>query len=613
MQDPNSIRPLIIRRIIFLAALVLVFKVASIQLLDRSYSQRADARTLYNKPLYPSRGLILDRNQRVLVYNNPVYSIEVTENQLKEDLDVRRFCDLLNIDTSTYRLAMQRLLNDRHHSPGLPATFLQNLPPAQFAPLQENLHDFTGVSYVLRNVRGYPNPVAPHVLGYISEVDPQTIETSNTRYVRGDYIGTTGLEKTYENWLKGQKGVSYVLKDNVGREVGRMSGGSLDSAAISGNDIITTLDLDLQHYGEMLMQNKRGSIVCIEPATGEILAMVSAPSYNPNLLTIHHGRSAAYSDLQQDSLNPLFDRSIMAAYPPGSIFKPVLALIAMQEGVLYPRRTIYCNSGYHYKQLSIGCHGHPTATNVTSALQHSCNAYFVQVFRDLIEQEGFSNPARGLEKLNHYLADFGLGAPLGIDLPQEKSGNVPTPLYFDKTYPSGWRSTYLLSIGIGQGELALTTLQMANLAAIIGNRGEYYTPHLLKAIAGPDGDPIPPFVQHRTVTIDAEFFDPVIDGMERAVSAGTATSAYLSFVSICGKTGTSQNPHGKDHSVFYAFAPKDHPKIAIAVYVENAGWGGTYAAPIASLMIEKYLTGEITLSRKGVETRILNTDLIINP
>jgi penicillin-binding protein 2 len=362
------------------------------------------------------------------------------------------------------------------------------------------------------------------------------------------------------------------------------------------------------------MRNKKGSIVCIEPATGEILAMVSAPAYDPNLLTINQGRSNAYTALQQDSLNPLFDRSIMASYPPGSIFKPVLALIGMQEGVLYPRRTIYCNGGYHYKQLSIGCHSHPTATNVTMALQHSCNAYFVQVFRDLIEQEGFSNPARGLEKLNQYLTDFGLGSSLGVDMPQEKSGNVPTAQYFDDKYGTGsWRSTYLLSLGIGQGELALTTLQMANLAAIIGNRGDYYTPHLLKAIAGPVATPIPPFVEHRSVPIDQEFFGPVIDGMERAVSAGTATSAYLSSISICGKTGTSQNPHGADHSVFYAFAPKDNPKIAIAVYVENAGWGGTYAAPIASMMIEKYLNGELTPSRKWLETRILNTDLLTKP
>ena len=389
---------------------------------------------------------------------------------------------------------------------------------------------------------------------------------------------------------------------------------NLDSAAISGNDLVTTLDLELQHYGEALMQNKKGSIVCIDPRTGEILTMISSPAYDPNLLTIHQGRSAAFTRLQQDSLNPLFDRSVMAAYPPGSIIKPILALVGMQEGVLYPRRTVYCEGGYHYKKLTIGCHPHPTATNVVSALQHSCNAYFVQVFRDLVEQEGFSNPARGLEKLNQYLAAFGLGSTLGVDLPQEKSGNIPSPQYFDKIYGQGaWRSTFLLSLGIGQGELSLTTLQMANLAAILANRGYYYTPHLMKGIAGPVEEMPELFLEKHLVPIDEEFFEPVVAGMERAITAGTATAAYIPGIAICGKTGTSQNPHGADHSVFYAFAPKDDPKIAIAVYVENAGWGGTYAAPIASLMIEQYLNGEISASRKWLENRMLSTDLIATP
>jgi penicillin-binding protein 2 len=544
-----------------------------------------------------------------------VYSLEVTENQLAADLDVDRFCALLNIAPALFHQAMQRLKNDRHHSPGLPTTFLQNLPPEQFAPLQENLHEFNGVSYVLRNVRGYPYPVAPHLLGYISEVDQSTIDKSDNVYVRGDYIGTTGLERTYEQWLRGQKGVSYVLKDNLGREVGRVDGGGLDSAALSGNDIITSLDLDLQAYGEALMKNKKGGIVCIDPSNGEILAMVSSPAYDPGLLTINQKRSAAFNALQQDSLNPLFDRSVMAAYPPGSIIKPVLALIAMQEGVLYPQRTIYCNGGYHYKQQTVGCHPHYTATNVSAAIQYSCNAYFVQVFRDLIEQEGFSNPARGLEKLDQYLATFGLGSTLGIDLPQEKSGLVPTPQLYDRMYADkgAWRSTYLLSLGIGQGELSLTTLQMANLAAIIANRGYYYTPHLLKAIAGPTMQSPPPLtVERHQVPIDLEFFEPVIQGMERAISAGTATAANIPGITVCGKTGTSENPHGADHSVFYAFAPKDNPKIAIAVYVENAGWGGVYAAPIASLMIERFLTGEIGLSRQWLEAKMLNLDLLTN-
>jgi len=615
IQESNNIRQVVIRRMIYVVALLLIGKVASMQLFDPSYTQRANARTLYNKTLYPSRGLILDRNHRVLVYNNPVYTLEVTENQLQEDLDVDRFCQLLNITPATFHLAMERLKNDKHHSAGLPATFLQNLPPEQFAPLQENLHEFNGISYVLRNVRGYPYPVAPHLLGYISEVDQQTIDKSNTVYVRGDYIGATGLERTYEQWLRGQKGVSYVLKDNLGREVGRVDGGGLDSAAISGTDIITTLDLDLQMYGEALMKNKKGSIVCIDPATGGVLAMVSVPAYDPGMLTMNQARSAAFNALQQDSLNPLFDRSVMAAYPPGSILKPILALIAMQEGVLFPNRTIYCDGGYHYKQRTVGCHLHPTATNVSIALQYSCNAYFVQVFRDLIEQEGFSNPARGLEKLDQYLATFGLGAELGIDLPQEKSGLVPTPQFYDRMYEGqgAWRSTYILSLGIGQGEISLTTLQMANLAAILANRGFYNTPHLLKAVVGPLDEPLPQLgLEYHKVPIDPEFFEPVINGMERSINAGTGTAAYTPGIAICGKTGTSQNPHGADHSVFYAFAPKDNPKIAIAVYIENAGWGGVYAAPIASLMIERFLNGEISASRKWIETKMLNVNLLNN-
>jgi penicillin-binding protein 2 len=616
MQDKEVFRVMIIRRIVIVAALVLVWKVATIQLLDQSYSQKADARTLYNKPLYPSRGLILDRHHRVLVYNDPVYTLEITENQLNREADVGKFCRLLNIDTSMYHAALRRLRRDRHHSPGLPTTFLQNLPPAQFAPLQEVLYEFGGISYTLRNVRGYPHPVAPHILGYISEVDQATVDASDNVYVRGDYIGTTGLERTYEKWLKGQKGVSYVLKDNIGREVGRLNNGALDSAAISGRDLITTIDLDLQIYAETLMRNKQGSIVCIEPSTGEILAMVSSPAYDPNLLTFHPGRSAAFTSLQQDSLNPLFDRSIMAAYPPGSIFKPILALIAMQEGVLAQRRTIICEGGYYYgASHKVGCHNHPTATNVSMAIQHSCNAYFVQVFRDVVESEGFSNPSAGLNKLNTYLSEFGLGKPLGIDLPQEKSGNVPTPEFYDRMHlgPGKWRSTAIMSLGIGQGELLLTTVQMANLAAILANQGIYITPHLFKAMSGDtSGTPKPGKNFHR-VSIAQELFVPVVDGMERAVQAGTATAAYHPSISICGKTGTSQNPHGEDHSVFYAFAPKDNPKIAVAVYVENAGWGGTYAAPIASLVIEKYLTGEILPSRKRLEEKMLNANLIINP
>ncbi|MDX1479022.1 MAG: penicillin-binding transpeptidase domain-containing protein, partial [Saprospiraceae bacterium] len=414
--------------------------------------------------------------------------------------------------------------------------------------------------------------------------------------------------------LKGRKGISYVLRDNLGREVGRISEGKLDSAAVSGQDLQITLDIALQRYAEQLLANKKGSIVCIEPATGEVLALASAPGYDPAALTIHRNRSAAFAALQQDTLKPFFDRSVMAAYAPGSIFKPVLALIAMQENVLQPNRTIYCDGAYRYRHFSYGCHDHITPYNVSIALQHSCNSYFFQTFRDLVEKEGFNRPARGLTTLNTYLQEFGLDEPLGIDLPHEKGGNVPGPAYYDQLYAGdAWRSTYIMSLGIGQGELQLTTLQMANLAAIIANRGYYITPHLIRGFVNSTMSLPEAYTEQKFVQIDRQYFEPVIEGMSRAVTGGTAVTAYHPRIEICGKTGTSQNPHGKDHSVFFAFAPRENPQIAIAVYVENAGWGGTVAAPMAALMIEKYLHDQIDPNRAWIENRMLEMDLLTKP
>ena len=435
----------------------------------------------------------------------------------------------------------------------------------------------------------------------------------------GDYIGINGLENQYENLLSGQKGISYMFKDNLGREVDSYDSGSLDSSAISGEDIITSIDLDLQAYGEYLMQNKKGSIVAIEPSSGEILTMISSPSFDPNLLSVNQHRGDAFRELLSDTLSdPLLDRSVMAKYPPGSIFKPVLALIALQEGVTYANRTIYCDEGYTYRGFTQGCHDHSTPYNIKLAIQHSCNAYFLQVCRDVIEKHGFNQPEQGLDILVNHLYDFGLGRKLGIDNNYEHKGFIPTPAFYDNLYdktiaPNGWRSTYIMSIGIGQGELELTTVQMANLAAILANRGYYYTPHLLKGFKNPDLNVPNKYDIKHAVRIDSIYFPTVIDGMERVVTAGTATNAQIPGIRVCGKTGTSENPHGKDHSVFFAFAPKDDPKIAIAVFIENAGWGGTYASPIASLMMEKYLNGEISNNRKWMEERMVEANLISSP
>ena len=416
----------------------------------------------------------------------------------------------------------------------------------------------------------------------------------------------------YEELLKGEKGVKYLIKDNLGRPVNDFEGGRLDSSAIAGADLQLSLDMDLQAFGEELMQNKRGSIVAIEPKTGEILSMLSAPTYDPSVFELNEERGEKYSELASDSINkPFLDRSINAKYPPGSIFKPILSLIAFQEGASYPDRTIFCNGYYQYRGFKYGCLQHMTPYNVKIALLHSCNSYYFQMVRDLIELEGFSKPEKGLNILINHLKDFGLGSKLGTDIPNESDGFIPTPEFYDKLYESeisGWKSTYIMSIGIGQGELELTTVQMANLAAILANRGYYFTPHLVKNIS--DRNLSDHFLIKKQVRIDSMHFDPVIDGMEQTVTIGTGNQAYVRGLDICGKTGTSQNPHGDDHSVFFAFAPKDDPQIAIAVYVENAGFGGDVAAPIAGLMIEKYLNKEISPYRKYLKDRISNLKLI---
>ena len=471
MNKTGLERSQIIRLVIIGAAAVLAIKVATLQVFDQSYRQKADARTLEKQTLYPSRGLIYDRTGKLLVFNNPIYDITALYNNIDPEMDTVAMCGILGISEQSFKENLDKQWGARY-SRSVPFTFMKNVSPVTFAALQERLYEFSGFNPVLKNTRGYRFPYAAHALGYISEVDQETVEAYGEEYTVGDYIGTTGLEKTYETDLKGQKGVAYLLRDNLGREVGSVRDGELDSSAVSGIDIQVALDIELQAYGEQLMQGKKGSIVCIEPSSGEVLALVSSPGYDPSSLTIHKGRSTAFTSLLKDTLNPFFDRSIMAEYAPGSIYKPILALIAMQEGILKPNRTIYCDGAYYYRHFSYGCHEHSTPHNVSSALMHSCNTYFFQTFRDFVEKEGFNRADRGLQSLNNYLAEFGLGTPLSIDLPQEKSGNVPSVEYFDKLYgPNIWRSTYVLSLAIGQGETQLTTLQMANLAAIIANRG----------------------------------------------------------------------------------------------------------------------------------------------
>lgn len=603
----DQTRQRIIQVFIIAAACLLVFKAAQLQLFDISYREKAKSTTLEKRTLYPSRGLLFDRNGRLMVHNNPVYDLEVVANQLDPAMDTAFFCRLLEISKEEFRKRMDIDWKDPRFSRNLPFAFMRNIDPYRFTKLEEHLYEFPGFYPVLRNVREYPHQSASHILGYIGEVDQDIIDASQGTYTLGDYIGISGIEQFYESRLKGQKGAAYILKDNLGRKVGSFNNGALDSAAVSGDNITLSIDLPLQAYAESLMKNKQGAILALDPKTGEILAMVSAPFYDPNKLSIKRGRGAAFDSLSTDSLQPFFNRATMAKYPPGSIFKPIVGLVAMQENILDPNRSVTCPGYFEFGDRTFGCRQHPRPRNVSIALEWSCNTYFFKAYREIIDHFGFSRPDLGLNLFNDYLETFGLGKPLGIDIPGEGSGNVPGADFFAKKYPDNWYSSYIISMGIGQGELELTTVQMANLAAIIANRGSFYPPHFIRNINGSTEDVPEYFLTRRTVPVDRKYFTPVIDGMELAVRSGTARRSYAPGLDICGKTGTSQNPFGEDHSVFFGFAPKEDPKIAIAVFVENAGSGGAFAAPIASLVIENYLADSTSAPRKYLEEYVKNS------
>jgi penicillin-binding protein 2 len=469
---------------------------------------------------------------------------------------------------------------------------IKQISTTDFAKMQDFLIDYPGLFIMTRSVRSYPEPIAAHALGYIGEINARQLERDSAHYYsQGDYVGLSGMERFYEDDLRGEKGVKYKMVNVRGIDKGPFKDGEYDTASVAGINLTSTIDRELQLYGEFLMQGKTGSVVAIEPKSGEILAMISAPYYDPNDLTgSEFGKT--YTQLNKDPQKPLFNRPIMAMYPPGSIFKIVQSLIGLQDGILTPETTFACN-----KSL-VACHNHPSPVNLFGAIRNSCNPYYHQAFRRMINREVSSNTFKdteiGLDDWREKVQKFGLGGRLGVDIVGEKAGDVPSSNYYDRVYGEGrWKYSTIYSLSIGQGELQVTPVQMANLAAIFANKGYYYTPHLIKAV---DGDPSQIPAQYRVkneVGVDAHHFDMVQDAMAEALY-GTAARAIIKDLVIAGKTGTAQNPHGEDHSVFVAFAPKDDPKIAIAVYVENAGWGGRAAASTASLMIEKYIKGDIT-------------------
>jgi len=598
MKDAFINRKYVIMALIVLATLGLLVRLFIIQVVKNSYRLSADNNVLRYITQYPARGLIYDRNGKLIVFNQAAYDLMVIPAQVTK-IDTSGFCDLLGISTDLFRKQMKTAIN---YSRRAPSVFLKQVSNETYARFQEKMFMYPGFYPQPRTLRKYSKPVAAHILGYVSEVDEGVI-TKNPYYKPGDYIGKSGIEEAYEKNLRGRRGVKIFLVDVFSRIKGSYAEGKMDTLAVQGSDIVSGIDLDLQDYGELLMKNKRGSVVAIEPGTGEVLTLISSPDYDPALL-VGRVRSENFAKLQSDSvLQPLFNRALMASYPPGSTFKPINGLIGLQEGVITPQTLFECHRGY----LFLKCHVHPSPLNIVGAIGNSCNAYFCQTYRRVLENPAYNTIADAYDKWKNYLNEFGFGSKLGTDFVNELSGFIPSTEYFDKYYGKNrWKALTVISMAIGQGEVGTTPLQMANMTAAIANRGYFYTPHIVKSI-GPDHTIDKRFTTKHQIDIDTANFEKIVLGMEEAVNSGTAAGVKLKDIIMCGKTGTAQNPHGANHSVFIAFAPKVNPKIAIAVYVENAGFGATYAAPIASLMIEKYLKGEI--SNKVLEKRILDLNL----
>lgn len=589
-----------------MVGIIFILRLFFLQVISSTYKLSAESNTRRMEVLYPARGLIYDRNGILIAHNLPSYDLKIAPYEL-EAFDSTKLCEMLGIDIQSLREGIKRVksnANERFNP------FIKLISSETFGRLKERQFMFPGFYFSTRTLRKYEHEIAAHMLGYVGEVDSSNIK-KDSYYELGDYIGVSGIELTYEKYLRGEKGRKYKLIDVHGREQGSYKEGKFDTDAVPGKDVITTIDVVLQEYGEKLMKGFKGSVVAIEPKTGEILAFISAPGYNP-LLLVGREREANYIKLKEDSLKPLFNNALQALYPPGSTFKPVNALIALDEEAVVPRTTYYCDMGYHARGVSVGCHDHTSPLDLKHAIQHSCNAYFCNLFKLTIEDKDFVSVEAAYSNWREHLLKFGFAQPMGIDLPYEKGGFIPKSSYFDRYYGAGrWKALTIISMSIGQGEVLTTPLQIANLAATIANKGYYYVPHVVKRIKGEKSIDTKYTTPHDT-GIDTAWFSLVTDGMMLGVNepGGTGQIAKHDKIVICGKTGTAQNPQGEDHSVFMAFAPKDDPQIAISVYVEHGEWGASYAAPIASLMIEKYLTDSIAPYRQWLEQRMLNSNLI---
>ncbi len=586
-----------------LSGLVLLFRLFFIQVLDDSYKKSADRNVLRYIYQYPARGLIYDRDGELLVYNVATFDLMVTPRHVRE-FDTLAFCNLTGIEKEEY---IKRLEKAKTYSRYIPSVILSHLSQEQYITIQEQIYQFPGHFVQTRSVRRYPKIIAAHTLGYIGEASPKVIE-ENPYYRPGDYIGISGVEKSYEEELRGKKGLRIIMVDVHNREMGSYENGKFDYDPVPGHDLFLSIDADLQAYGELLMQNKRGGIVAIEPETGEILASVTSPTYDPNLL-VGNERGNNYMKLVEDSENnPLFNRAVMTRYPPGSTFKIVSGIAALEEGIIKENTSYGCGGGYNLGNHIIGCHGHPSPLQLKEAIAYSCNTYFCWVFKHFVDNPKFASSQEGYLRWKEYVNSLGFGVTVGTDFPNELPGLIPdVEFYNQRVNRTNWRANSIMSVAIGQGEVGATPLQLANFTAIIANGGWYIPPHIVRAVGNAE-TPNPKYREKVQTMVGEETCRVFAEGMRMVVTMGTARNAHIDGIDVCGKTGTAQDPPRKNHSVFIAFAPMNNPKIAIAVLIENSGAGSEWAAPIASLMIEKYLKGEV--KRKDVEHFIINSNLL---
>lgn len=569
---------------------VYIIRLFFLQIMSDDYKKNADSNAFLKKVEYPSRGIITDRNGKLMVYNQPAYDIMVIMNEAKGRTDTAEFCKTLNITKEFFISRMETIKNTPGYSRFTQQLFMNQLSEREFSIFQEKMYRFPGFYIQRRSIRQYQYPYAAHVLGDVAEVSPSDIEEDDY-YIPGDYIGKLGVERKYEKQLRGEKGMQILLRDAKGRIQGSYQKGALDCRPVPGKNLTLSIDLELQALGERLLEGKIGSIVAIEPSTGEVLCMVSSPTYDPRIM-VGRMRGKNHARLTRDTWKPLLNRSIMGLYPPGSTFKTTQALTYLNEGIINQVTAYPCHHGFYHRGLHVGCHGHSSPIAIVGALSTSCNSYFCWGLYHMIgNKRKYGNVQTAMNTWRDYMVSMGFGYKLGIDLPGEKRGLIPNAEYYDRAYRGSWNGLTVISISIGQGEVTATPLQIANLGATIANRGYYYVPHVVKKVEGEPLDTT--YTNRRHSMAGRRAYDYVVQGMRASVLGGTCRALAGYDFMACGKTGTAQN-RGHDHSVFMGFAPMDNPRIAVAVYVENGGWGADYGVPLGGLIMEQYINGKLS-------------------